>query len=109
MTQKGTIYRECDGHHAHPSSHLGRGRMPRPRRRPAAAQAPLTNRTFLTTSRSLGYLSKSIARKGEQRQRGKVSRQEVDNKTRGQTSAERLQDGGKEWKLVIQGYNLSLY
>lgn len=32
------------------------------RRRPATVQAPLTNRTFLTTSRSRGYHSKSIAR-----------------------------------------------
>lgn len=38
---------------------------PAPRRRPAAGQAPLTNRTFLTTSRSLGYHSKSIAREEE--------------------------------------------
>lgn len=35
----------------------GSGRMPKPEEgggQPATAQAPLTNRTFLTTSRSLG-------------------------------------------------------
>lgn len=68
---------------------------------PATAQAPLTNRTFLTTSRSLGYHSTSIAREGgaEAKERGregggkvraKVSRQELDKggreKNRGQTS-----------------------
>lgn len=56
---------------------------------PATAQAPLTNRTFLTTSRSLGWHSASIAREEEQRQKkggreegkgsgAKVSRQELD-------------------------------
>lgn len=62
--------------------------MPRPRRRPATVQAPLTNRTFLTTSRSLGYHSTSIAREEGRgkggKVRAKVSRQE--GKTRGQTS-----------------------
>lgn len=65
--------------------------MPRPRRRPATVQAPLTNRTFLTTSRSLGYHSKSIAREDGRgkggKVRAKVSKQELDKgKTRGQTS-----------------------
>lgn len=78
---------------------------------PATAQAPLTNRTFLTTSRSLGYHSTSIARegrgaeaKGKGREgggkgRAKVSRQELDKGERGQgsnkSSADRLRDGGK--------------
>ena len=62
--------------------------MPRPRRRPATVQAPLTNRTFLTTSRSLGYHSKSIAREEGRGKGGKVraevSREELDKeKTKG--------------------------
>lgn len=65
--------------------------MPRPRRRPATVQAPLTNRTFLTTSRSLGYHSKSIAREEGRgkggKVRAKVSKQELEKgKTRDQTS-----------------------
>lgn len=91
LTQKGTIHRECDHHHARPSSHLGWWHMLRPRRRPATVQAPLTNRTFLTTSRSLGYHSKSIAREEGRgkggKVRAKVSKQELyKGKTRDQTS-----------------------
>lgn len=51
--------------------------------RPPAVQAPLTNRTFLTTSRSRGYRSKSVAREGGRGKggggEGEVSRQELDN------------------------------
>lgn len=67
---------------------------------PATAQAPLTNRTFLTTSRSLGWHSASIAREEGQRQKkggregrkgsgAKVSRQELDK-------------GKKEMKKITQ-------
>lgn len=77
-------------------------------RRPATVQAPLTNRTFLTTSRSLGYHSKSIAREegrgrggrgqGKGQQTGIRERKKPGVK---QVSAERLRDGSKEWKLVF--------
>ena len=77
--------------------------MPRPRRRPATVQAPLTNRTFLTTSRSLGYHSKSIARKEGRgkggKVRAKVSKEELEKREKPglkQVSAVRLRDGSKE-------------
>ncbi|KAK5883208.1 hypothetical protein CesoFtcFv8_019566 [Champsocephalus esox] len=44
-------------------------------------QAPLTNRTFLTTSRSLGYPSKSIAQRGSTGGRGQgKGQQELDQR-----------------------------
>lgn len=69
--------------------------MPSLRRRPAIVQTPLTNRTFLTRSRSLGYHSKSIARE-EGRGKGgggaKVSRQELE-KGKNQGSNKSVQNG----------------
>lgn len=70
--------------------------MPRPRRRPATVHGPLTNRTFLTTSRSLGYHSKSIAREEGRgkggKVRAKVSKQELD-KRKNQGSNKSVQKG----------------
>lgn len=62
---------------------------------PATAQAPLTNRTFLTTSRSLGYHSTSIAREGrgaEAKGRGR----EGGGKVRAKVSRRELDKGGGE-------------
>lgn len=74
--------------------------MPRPRGRPATVQAPLTNRTFLTTSRSLGYRSTSVARERKAEAEGgevraKVSKQRKEKPGVKQDSAVRLRDGSK--------------
>lgn len=78
-----------------------------PKEAVTVVQAPLTNRTFLTTSRSLCY-SVSIAKRERQRQKGKgqgegkqTGIREPKRKEKKQDSAERIQDGSKGMKLVF--------
>lgn len=93
--------------------------MPRPEEAAGhRPDPPLTKRTFLTTSRSLGYHSKSIAkrRKAEakggtgQGKRSKVSKQELEKrKPWGQTGQckKRLREGSKNNEnLCFQGYEV---
>lgn len=66
-------------------------------RLPPAVQAPLTNRTLLTTSRSLGY-SRSVARREGRGQRSevRVSRQQLEErKKKGSNKDREVQNGYK--------------